>query len=128
MLEHDIQNSIRIAISENNLGVSFRTNVGQAWTGENIIHNSDGSITIINPRPIQTGLPEGFSDLLIIKPTIISPADAGCQIARACFVEVKTQKGRVRPSQLNFINQMQNLGAKAGIARSVEDALNILRN
>ena len=39
MLEHDIQNSIRLAISENNLGVSFRTNVGQAWTGEQIIKN-----------------------------------------------------------------------------------------
>lgn len=127
MQEHDIQNAIRIAISENKLGVSFRTNVGQAWTGEQVIKNSDGSITILNPRPFSTGLEKGFSDLLVVQPIIISVADVGHRIARACFIEVKTQTGRASSDQKNFISQMQNLGAKAGIARSVEDAIHILR-
>jgi hypothetical protein len=119
MQEHDIQNAIRVAISENNLGVSFRCNVGQAWTGERIIRNPDGSITIIHPRPFNTGLPDGFTDLLVIQ-----PIGSG---ARPAFIEVKTKTGRVRPAQLHFIEQMQSLGAKAGVARSPDDALKILK-
>ncbi|MDU2063763.1 MAG: VRR-NUC domain-containing protein [Sporomusaceae bacterium] len=119
MTEHDIQNQIRIAISQNGLGVSFRTNVGSVWTGEQIIKNSDGSITIIKPRPFQTGLPEGFSDLFVVQPTPIG--------ARPVFMEVKTAKGRIRPAQINFIKQMNNLGAKAGVVRSADDALKLLR-
>ncbi|MBP2629861.1 MAG: hypothetical protein H6Q70_489 [Firmicutes bacterium] len=128
MLEHDIQNSIRLAISENKLGVSFRTNVGQGWTGEKIIKNPNGSITIFKPRPFDTGLPTGFSDLLVINPTIISPKMVGKQIAIAGFIEVKNLRGKPTTDQENFIERMQELGAKAGIARSPDDALKILRS
>lgn len=124
--EHDIQNQIRIAISQKNLGTSFRTNVGQAYTGEKIIKNADRSIKIINPRPFNTGLPKGFSDLLIITPIIITSEMVGQQLARAGFLEIKTKTGRPTKDQLNFIDQMQSLGARAGIARSVEDVIKIL--
>lgn len=128
MLEHDIQNSIRLAISENKLGVSFRTNVGRAWTGEKITKNPDKSITIKNPRPFDTGLPKGFSDLLVIKTLTITPDMVGKQIASANFIEVKNKKGKPTADQENFIERMQELGAKAGIARSPDDALKILRS
>ncbi|MCX7779625.1 MAG: VRR-NUC domain-containing protein [Negativicutes bacterium] len=127
MREHDLQNQIRFEISRQRLGVSFRTNVGQAWQGERIQRNLDGSITIYNPRPFQTGLPEGFSDLLVIQPIIISPEHVGQLVAAAAFLEVKTQNRKPTPKQLNFLEQMRQLGAKTGIPRSVEDALNILR-
>lgn len=125
--EHDIQSQIRIAISQNNLGTCFRCNVGQAYTGDQIIKNTDKSITIKNPRPFNTGLPKGFSDLLIITPTIITPKMIGQQIAWAGFLEVKTKTGRGSRDQINFIDQMQKLGAHAGIARSVEDAVRIIK-
>lgn len=124
--EHDIQSQIRIAISQNNLGTCFRTNVGQAYTGDKIIKNRDHSITITNPRPFNTGLPKGFSDLLIISPTIITPDMVGQQFARASFLEIKTKIGRPTKDQVNFIDQMQSLGARAGVARSVEDVIKIL--
>lgn len=127
ILEHDLQNQIRLAISENNLGVSFRTNVGQAWTGNNVHKNIDGSITIHNPRPFQSGLPTGFSDLLIIQPIIVTPAMVGQQIAAACFLEVKTKNRKPTREQLNFLEQMSRLGAKAGVVRSADDAIQILR-
>ena len=127
MLEHDIQNSIRLAISESNLGVSFRTNVGQAWTGEQIIKNFDKSITIKKPRPFDTGLPKGFSDLLVINSVEITPNMVGKKMAIASFIEVKTPKGKPTEQQINFIERMQELGAKAGIARSPDDAIEILR-
>lgn len=124
--EHDIQSKIRIAISQNNLGTSFRVNVGQAYTGNEIKKQSDGSILIKNPRPFISGVPKGFSDLLIISPITITPEMVGQQFARAGFLEVKTATGRPTKEQLNFIDQMQKLGARAGIARSVEDVIKIL--
>ena len=125
--EHDIQSQIRIAISQNKLGTSFRINVGQAYTGNEIKKQSDGSILIKNPRPFASGVPKGFSDLLVITPIIITPEMVGQQFARAGFLEVKTKTGRPTKDQVNFIEQMQSLGARAGIARSVEDVIKILQ-
>ncbi|MCC5466122.1 VRR-NUC domain-containing protein [Pelosinus baikalensis] len=124
--EHDIQNEVRIAISENSLGVCFRANVGVAWVGNKIIKQKDGSILIKEPRPFKTGLPEGFSDLLIIQSLVVTPEMVGQQVAQASFLEIKKLTGKPSSAQLNFIEQMQRLGAKAGVARSVEDALSIL--
>lgn len=127
MNEHDIQNQIRIEISNQRLGVSFRTNVGRAWTGNDIRKNADGSITIIEPRPFQTGLPEGHSDLTVVVPVVVTPEMVGQQVAIAGFIEVKNKTRKATPAQLNFIEQMQKIGARAGVARSVEDAILILR-
>ena len=69
-----------------------------------------------NRRHFDTGLPKGFSDLF------------GFRIpdGRAFFIEVKSQTGKVRPEQQNFIEQMRSNGALAGIGRSVEDARKII--
>lgn len=127
MTEQDIQNLIRLEISKQRLGVSFRTNVGRAWTGNDVRKHFDGSITIMDPRPFQTGLPEGYSDLTVVTPVIITPEMVGSLIGVAGFIEVKNAKGKVTPAQLNFIQQMQSLGARAGVARSPENAIRILR-
>ena len=111
MKEADIQNAIRLHITENKLGVLFRANVGEAWTGSRVINNPDGSITIHNPRRLKTGLPVGFSDLFGVG-----------QDGKAVFVEVKTEKGKLRPEQEHFLEQMQRQGAYAGTARSIADA------
>ncbi len=127
MQEHDIQNLIRLEISRQRLGVSFRSNVGQAWTGNNIRKHADGSITIMDPRPFQTGLPEGYSDLTVVVPVLVTPEMVGRLVGIAGFIEVKNQKRKATPAQMNFIEQMQSLGARAGVARSPEDAIRILR-
>lgn len=128
MNEHDIQNAIRESISRNQLGVSFRTNVGEAWTGSRFEHNANGTLTIFNPRRFQTGLPNGFSDILCVVPTIITPSMFNRQIAQTAFLEVKTKNGRPTNDQLNFIAQMQRLGAKAGVVRSPDEAIMLLRS
>ena len=127
MQEHDIQNAIRLEITRQRLGVSFRTNVGRAWTGNDIRKHADGSITIMDPRPFQTGLPEGYSDLTVVVPVIVTPAMVGSLIGIAGFLEVKNAKGKATAAQLHFIEQMQSLGARAGVARSPEAAVRILR-
>ena len=49
-----------------------------------------------------------------------------CPDGIALCVEVKTPTGRVRPEQVLFIAMARKSGARAGIARSVEDALAIV--
>lgn len=99
--EHDIQSAIRMKLSELGYCV-FRINVGRFKT-------SDG-------RWFDTGLPKGFSDLMAVK--------AG----KVYFIEVKNETGKPSPEQLNFIKQMQErYGCAAGIARSVDDAVRIVK-
>ena len=97
--EHDIQNSIRLALSERGFCV-FRANVGK--------------VKMDNGRWFDTGLPAGFSDLFAVKDGMIY------------FIECKKPGGNVRPEQLRFLDTMQSrYGCTGGIAYSVEDALRI---
>ena len=100
MTEHDIQNQIRIELSK--LGYTvFRINVGK-------FKMKDG-------RWFDVGLPKGFSDLIAIKD------------GRIYFLEVKDSKGKPTSDQINFINRMHEQGCRAGVARSVDDAIKIIQ-
>ena len=101
--ETAVQNQIRVALSR--YGVCFRMNSG-------LLRTPDGN-------PIRVGAP-GMSDLLYIgepyqgyRPTV-------------AWLEIKTDTGQPTDEQLRFIERMQTLGCRAGIARSVEDALAII--
>ena len=100
MREKDIQNEIRIAL--NPYAVVFRANVGTFMTG-------DGRI-------VATGLPKGFSDLFGTRKSD----------GKSFYIEVKNEKGRPRPEQKNFLEQMRKAGAVVGIARSGEEAIRII--
>ena len=116
MNEHDIQNLIRIDFSRQiPEGLLFRTNIGQAWTGSRTRKNPDGSLTIFEPRPFNTGLPTGFSDLFGVLPG-----------GKAIFLEIKSEKGKPSPAQTNFLAQVSITGAVAGVARSIEDVIKII--
>ena len=80
-------------------GAIFRTNAGQFYTksGQRV-----------------SGLPKGFSDLLFIGSDGV-----------ACFVECKIGKNKPTPEQTAFIEKMQRLGCRAGVAFNTDDALRI---
>lgn len=99
--EHAIQNAVRIALSE--YATVFRANVGSGVT-------YDG-------RHFETGLSKGFSDLFGFRHSD----------GRIFFIEVKTPSGRLSSCQKNFLEQMRNYGAIAGVARSVDDAVRIIQ-
>lgn len=99
--EHKTQNDIRVGLTEAGCLV-FRANVGK-------VRMADG-------RYFDTGLPKGFSDLFGFRPD-----------GQIFFIEVKNKTGRVRPEQVKFIEQMKKRGALAGVARSVEEALDIVQ-
>lgn len=112
LTEQDIQNSIMLALAP--YGDVFRTNAGDYWQGEQVYSQEFRQRALINLRMVR-GLPNGFTDLMIV-----------LQNGRVGFVEVKTQKGRVSPDQINFIKHMQSIGCPAGVARSPEDAIKII--
>jgi len=111
MQESDIQNQIRIALSK--YGLPFRTNSGEFYQGERIYSVQFKQDVLINLRRV-SGLPKGFTDLLYIGKDNIA------------FIECKTHTGRVRPEQTKFMEQMRKLHHHAGIARSAEDAIEII--
>ena len=46
---------------------------------------------------------------------------------RAVFIEVKTPKGRPTKEQKHFLEQMRNAGAIAGVCRSAEEAMGLVK-
>lgn len=122
MNEHDIQNEIRLKLSE--LGYyTERINVGAGYLiPKSLMDKLKRSVpskqlkTALEKIPyFTTGAAKGRSDLSAIKD------------GRIIFIEVKTELGVASDEQLNFIEQMQSrYGCKAGIARSVEDAVRIV--
>lgn len=127
MTEHQIQNQIRDLLSYFHELYIMRANVGTGWIGD-FTKNADGSIRINKPRRFQTGLPVGFPDLFGYKSLIITPEMIGKKIAQFAFIEVKTPKGKLNNAQKEMHKQLIDAGAVGGVARSVEDALNLLKS
>ena len=109
--EHRIQDEIRLALSAH--GIVLRLNSGQAYGGTRIWDKKYGYI-LKDIRPIAL-CGKGTPDLLFIG-----------EDGKIAFVEVKDDTGRVRDDQKRFLEMMRKIGISAGIARSVEDALNII--
>lgn len=101
MKEMDLLNAIRLALQENGVK-TFRVNVGTART-------QDG-------RYFNLGLPKGFSDLLCIR-----------QDGRAVFIECKVKPNKPTKEQCNFILAMIKQGCAAGVAFSVNEAIEIVK-
>ena len=112
--ETKIQRLIMLALSEAGCTV-FRNETGTFWAGK-VIHKAGEQVTLTAARPIPCGLCVGSSD-------IIGFTDDG----RFLAIEVKTPKGRPTKEQLRFIDAVNASGGIAGIARSVEDALDLIR-
>jgi hypothetical protein len=109
--ESTIQSQIRVALSEH--GLVFRTNAGEFWQGDIRYSQEFRQNVLINLRKV-SGLPPGFSDLLWIGDS------------KVAFIECKTATGDLRTRQQNFLDIVTRLHHRAGIARSVEDALKII--
>ena len=110
--EHFVQDSIRLSLSEH--GIILRLNSGKFWQGKRVWSKEFNQWVLINLRPVQ-GCPEGTPDLLFLG-----------ENNNVAFIECKDDKGTIREKQEKFINIMHRYGIRAGIARSVSDALKII--
>jgi len=99
----DLSNAIRLALSQD---------------GHFICRANVGKFKMADGRWFDTGLPKGFSDLFGNR--------AGDAVA--FYIEVKAGRDRLRPEQQTFLDAMRARGAIAGVARSVDDARQLLRN
>ena len=105
--ETRISDEIRLALSDS--CVLARSPAGFFYQGKRVRN------TLTNLRPTKVLIP-GWPDL-----TGFRRSDG-----RAVFIEVKTAKGKPSPEQLKFIELAKRSGALAGIARSVQDAIEIV--
>lgn len=111
--ETDLQQRIRLALGTRSDLRLFRNQVG----------------TLPDPRtgrPVQFGLARGSADLIGWRTITITPDMVGTQLAVFTSIEVKTERGRVRPEQHAWLSTVQGAGGIAGIARSVADASQII--
>lgn len=114
--ETKIQRRIMLALSENGCTV-WRNETAGAWMGKQI-HRDGGQVTLTNARMMTFGLCRGSADLIGIHHGT----------GRFIAIEVKTTKGRPTKEQLRFIEAVRNAGGIAGIARSPEEALDLIRH
>lgn len=101
MTETDLMNAVMLAASAKDC-VIFRTNVGK-------VRMTDG-------RWFDTGLPKGHADLYGVK-----------RDGRAFYIETKLKPRKPTKEQCYFLKRMLEQGACAGVAYSVEEALQIIR-
>lgn len=97
--EHNIQNEIRLFCGQQDIPC-FRCNVGK--------------IRLPSGGYFDTGLPPGFSDLIILYNRTIY------------FCECKTATGRQREDQIRFQKYIESHGYIYFIARSIDDVKKIL--
>jgi len=112
--ETRLMHMVMLALSEAGCLV-WRNNTGQAWHGK-VIHKAGQQVTLTDARMQPYGICVRSSDLIGIAPC-----------GRFLAVEVKTATGRVSKEQQTFIDAVRRSGGIAGIARSVDDALQLLR-
>lgn len=129
MTEHAIQQRILLACGSGDARL-WRNNVGTGWAGQatkvtagNLRAASaalrPGDVVIRQGRPLHAGLCVGSSDLIGYR-----RIDG---VAQFVALEVKSATGRPTAQQTQFLNHITNAGGCAGIVRSVDDALTVLR-
>lgn len=132
--EHGAQNAIRNALAGR--AFVFRGNVGVGWQGTGkpfqpphpmTVHVNPGDVVLRQARPFNTGLPPGFSDLFGFVPVTITPDMVGQTLAVFTAIECKSAAGKARERQAAFLQAVNDNGGRAGIARTPDDALRIVR-
>lgn len=112
--ERRIQSEIQLAAS------AAATGPARLW------RNNVGALRDQRGQLVRYGLCPGSSDLIGFRTITITPDMVGQRVAIFTAVEVK-DRGRPTDQQQAFINLVQHAGGLAGVARSVPDALTILR-
>ena len=80
-------------------GAAYRTN--------------SGSVRLASGKYFRA-MPEGFSDVMFIRPDGV-----------VCFVELKTGRNKLSDKQQAFIEKMRGMNCRAGVAYSVQEAMEI---
>lgn len=111
MTESQIQQQIRIACNQGGTR-AWRNNIAKLK---------------VRGQWVNFGLPgSGGSDLIGFHTVTITPEHIGQKLAVFLAIECKSATGKPSPKQTNFIDFVKNSGGIAGIARSADEAKNLL--
>ena len=124
MTESHLYPQIMQAFSRGNTRV-FRQNAGTAWQGK-IIEQSPSRLVLAYPRAIRLGTP-GMADLGGLTSVLVTPEMIGQFIGVDVQIECKFGTGRPTTEQNAYIAMIRQLGGRAGIARSIEEAGRIIQ-
>jgi len=111
MSEQEIQQRIRLACSRGSV---------------RLMRNNTGTLKDQHGRPVSFGLCKGSADLIGWRTVTVTPDMVGQQVAVFASIEVKSATGRIRPEQQQWLDVVQAAGGIAGVARSVQDAEQLL--
>jgi hypothetical protein len=102
----------------------FRQQSLMSWAGR-ILSRTHDTITLYKPRAITVGVP-GMADIGGLTSVVITADMVGQTIGVAVQIEAKGPKTRIEQEQRDYLAMCVRLGARAGIARSVEEAQRII--
>jgi hypothetical protein len=103
----------------------FRNVVGKLWAGR-VVARGDGMVTLAGGVPVDVGLAIGSGDLIGWLEVEITQEMVGRRVAVFTSIEVKTEKGRVQDNQRVWKDVVARHGGIAGVARSTDEAMDIL--
>jgi len=112
--ETKLQQEIRLALGTIPSLRLFRNQVGQ----------------LPDPRTgryVQFGLAKGSSDLVGFKTVKITPEMINQEVAVFVSIEIKTERGKLTEVQQNWLQKVKSSGGIVGVARSIQDALKIVK-
>lgn len=99
-----------------------------ALMGVTLLRNNVGCLQDKHGRYVTFGLGVGSPDLVGWESVVIGPEHIGQTFARFVGVECKREiGGETSDRQSDYITRLLEAGARAGVARSVEDLQKILR-
>ncbi len=111
MSEQQTQQQIRLAVSRGPV---------RLW------RNNTGMLRDQHGQPVTFGLCPGSADLIGYTTIEVTPDMVGQRLAVFTAVEVKSPTGRPTPEQAAFLDHIRQAGGRAGIARSVDEAMRIV--
>lgn len=126
MLEGTISDDIRVELTQKHECRLFTNPCGKAWVGK-FVRKIGDLVHLLGGHPIDFGLEFGSPDLVGWRVVTVTPDMVGTRIALFVGIEVKQQKGKMREKQKTFMARMVKDHCLCGIARSVQDAINIVR-
>ncbi len=124
----DVLNTGPVRLFRNNVGTALVVNHKHGQTKQAIISacarlaESRGAFA----QRMSFGLSAGSGDLIGYRQVVIGPEHVGMTRAQFLSVEVKADKGRVRPEQVNWLEHINQAGGLAVVARSLEVAKQLL--
>lgn len=123
--ETNLQGRIMLGLSQAGCLI-WRNETAGAWVGRRLFGAKKGHVILAGARFLKLGLCKGSSDLIGIKPTVITQEMVGQTIGVFIAPEIKTKKGKTTKEQELFFQAVNKAGGIAGVARSVDQAIDLI--